>query len=563
MQLNVISLLRSWRQRSPEQEAVCSYDVAASKRDGAPVLSGRLTVAELWDQVTAFGAALQKLGVGAGDVLALQVPNWHQSYVTYLAATAIGAVVMPISTIYRGRDLSRQLAIGGATTMFVPARLGKREYVHEALDLASAGGIPLFRQVIAIGQTGDTEGALIWEELLEAGNAPELAGARAAIGAGEFVRGPDDLLLLNFTSGTTGEPKGVMHTARTILSSARALIERLELTSEDRFFVPTTLGHAAGFLNGLYVPLALGTTTIYMDSWDAGTALRVIEDERVTYGPAMPTYLMDILDHSDFSQRDISSWTRVRVSGGAIPRQVIAELQHRMPGLRLCPGWGMSEVLYGTCGSPDDPAEKLATSDGRPLLSAEIRVLGPAGESVPTGSVGEIAVRGPSVTPGYYGRENLTQQALTADGWFRSGDLGFLDEDGFLTIAGRSKELVIRGGENVPVVEVEHLLNGHPRIRQAAVIGLPDRRLGERVCAVLELVDPGEQLTVEEIREYLDEAGLTRQFIPEYVETVDELPRTSLGKLRKFALKEKILARRELERSEALPQTNHTTMGEK
>lgn len=551
---DVIALLRTWREHSPDQVAVRAYDVASWRRTGRPTVRSSLTVAELWDQVLAAGAAMRTMGVAQGSTVALQVPNWCESFVAYLATTAIGAVVMPISTIYSGRDLRRQLDVGEAGTLVVPGRLGRRTYGAEALQLLSNSGPSRLRRAITLGREGSVAGVSAWDDLLEAGRADDLANLRARIGRGEFVPGPNELALLNFTSGTTGEPKGVMHSARTVMASSHALAERLGLSSNDRFFVPATLGHAAGFLNGLYVPLSLGATTVFMDAWDVALALDVIETERVTYGPAVPTYLIDITAHPGLAEHDISSWRRARVSGGSIPRHVLVELQDRLPTLRLCPGWGMSEVLYATCVAPDDPKEKLATTDGRPLASAELEIRDPqTGARCAVGVTGEIVVRGASVTLGYYRRDNLTSAALTDDGWLKSGDLGSLDEDGFLTVAGRSKELVIRGGENVPVVEVEHLLGGHPAVQSVAVIGLPDSRLGEKVCAVVELKEGSEPFTIEEMRAFLTELGLTRHFLPEYLEFVPELPRTSLGKLRKTALRDEVIARHSVSTLQSAP----------
>lgn len=550
---DVIALLRGWQDRSAHQLAVRAYDVEGWRTTNKPTVRSSLTVSDLWEQVRAAAAGLRTMGVTPGSTVALQVPNWCESHVAFLATTAVGGVVMPISTIYRGRDLRRQLAVGEAATLVVPGRLGRRAYGAEAVELLAGGELRHLNRVITLGTEGHV-GATAWADLLSAGGADDLADLREQIGRSAFVPGLHELLLLNFTSGTTGEPKGVMHTASTVMASGRALAERLELTADDCFFVPATLGHAAGFLNGLYVPLSVGATTVFMDGWDVELALRVIETERVTYGPAIPTYLIDISQHPALTAHDISSWSRVRVSGGSIPRHVLVDLQDRLPSLRLCPGWGMSEVLYATGVAPDDPKEKLASSDGRPLASAQLEVRDQqTGRQCAVREIGEIVVRGGSVTPGYFHRDNLTAAALSEDGWLRSGDLGFLDEDGFLTIAGRSKELVIRGGENVPVVEVEHLLDSHPAVARAAVIGVPDDRLGEKVCAVIELVDGSQPFTIDDMRAFLTNLGLTKQFLPEYLEYVPVLPRTSLGKLRKAALKEEIVPRYALRMSQTAP----------
>jgi cyclohexanecarboxylate-CoA ligase len=202
----------------------------------------------------------------------------------------------------------------------------------------------------------------------------------------------------------------------------------------------------------------------------------------------------------------------------------------------------MSELSYVTCGSPHDPVDRLSYTDGRPLDPCLIQIRDETGSrELPAGTAGEIVVRSPGLTLGYLARPELTQAAFTADGWFRSGDVGIVDEDGYLTVVGRSKDIILRGAENVPVVEIEALIVEHPGVSAVALVGVPDDRLGERVCAVLEMADPAHPVTLDELREYLTSRELTRQFIPEYVVPVDQLPRTPSGKIRKLIVRDEIL----------------------
>jgi cyclohexanecarboxylate-CoA ligase len=395
--------------------------------------------------------------------------------------------------------------------------------------------------VVGVGEVPAGSPALAWHELARRGGDPDHAALRADIAGGRYAHGVDDVMLLNFTSGTTGEPKGVLHSTATISSVVGSAARRLELSQDETVFVAVTLGHAGGFLNGIYLPLLLSAPIVYMDLWDAGLALQVIERERITYGPAMPPYLIDMINHPSFDGADISSWRTARVSGGIMPHEVIARLHRQIPTIRLCPGWGMSELSYVTCGSPHDPVGKLSYTDGRPLDPCQIQIRDESGErELAAGQAGEIVVRSPGLTAGYLGRPELTAAAFTPDGWFRSGDVGRLDTGGYLTVVGRCKDIILRGGENVPVVEIEALITEHPLVSAAAVIGVPDARLGERVCAVIELADPAAPVTVDELRQYLAGKELTRQFMPEHVVSVDQLPRTPSGKIRKAMVRDEI-----------------------
>ena len=540
---SLLTEFRRWAERKPAQRAVLDHDVYASRTRGELVVRSSRTVLQMrGDDVTALAVSLRQLGLLRGDMVALQLPNWHEWLVTHLACYAIGAVTMPISPVFRTRDVARQLDVADVRALVVPTSFGSFDYLAMGAELqgTNAG----LKVVIGVGEVPAWSSALAWHELTRLGSDPDRAQLRSDIAAGRYANGVDDPMLLNFTSGTTGEPKGVLHSTATINSVVGSAAERLELTQDETVFVANTLGHAGGFLNGIYLPLLLSAPIVYMDLWDAGLALQVIERERITYGPAMPPYLIDMINHPSFARADISSWRTARVSGGIMPHEVIAQLHRQIPTIRLCPGWGMSELSYVTCGSPHDPVEKLSYTDGPPLDPCQIQIRDELGErELPLGEAGEIVVRSPGLTAGYLGRSKLTAAAFTADGWFRSGDVGRVDACGYLTIVGRSKDIVLRGGENVPVVEIEAMIAEHPRVAAVAVIGVPDARLGERVCAVLELTDPATPVTVDELRGYLADKELTRQFIPEYVVTVERLPRTPSGKIRKVIVRDEVAHR--------------------
>lgn len=529
---SLLSHIDAWQRESPDAVVVTDYDVHASKAAGAPVTRSSCSVRQLWELTLGVGAALRQRGVQPGDVVAVQLPTWHEYLAAHLAAYAIGATTMPISPVYRSREVARQLELSHATVLFVPAAYGSFDYIEMASALKRE--TPALRHVVVVGNSRQ-HGEIAWSELVEQGRElPE----RARIAAGAYAPGVDSLMLLNFTSGTTGVPKGVMHSVSTVSAAVYAGIERMQLTSQNVLLIAVTLGHAGGFLNGIYMPILLKAKAVYMDLWDAGIALDIIERERISYGPMMPTFLFDLIRHERFDRADISSWKRSRVSGGSISRSVMGTLQQRLPHLRLLPGWGMSEALYVTCGGPDDPPHKRIETDGRPLQGARIEIRDSTFERrLPPNVDGEIVIRAPSVMLGYYGQDELTRAAYTPDGWLKTGDLGRLDDDGYLVMVGRSKDIIVRGGENVPAVELEHLLMEHEKVARATVVGVPDARLGEKVCAVVECKPGVQPLAFDEMRDYLARRELTKQFIPEYLVLVDSLPNTSVGKVQKHEVR--------------------------
>lgn len=547
--INLIARLDQWRQEKSDQIVLTDYAIHQSRKTGTLTRRSALTATEVWNQTLAMAVSLRALGVARGDVVAVQLPNWHEFLIAHYACHAIGAATSPISPIYRNRDVARQLELSGARVLIVPGQFGNCD--HAAMAMAISQEVATLRTVIVVGAEPPA-GALAWKDLLRSGQAPEHEAERQRLGRGEDVPGLDDMMLLNFSSGTTGQPKGVMHSTHSVSSCVLPTIDRLQLSGDDVILVAPTLGHGGGFLNGLFMPTHLRAKVVYLDAWDAGFAIQVIEKERVTYGPVMPTYLYDLVAQPSLRTADLRSWVTGRVSGGAISRALMVTLQEILPQLRLCPGWGMSENLYSTCGSPDDPMEKRNSTEGRCVGDCVIEIRDSSFKrTLPNGEVGEIVTRASSLLLGYYGQDELTRASYTEDGWFKTGDLGRMDDEGYLTLVGRSKDLVIRGGENVPVVEVEQLLLELPAVAGAAVIGLPDARLGEKVCAVIELKDAAHPVTFEQMTAHLAGRGLTRQFIPQYLYIVASLPRTPSGKVRKQEVRADALLRFERESTSA------------
>lgn len=497
--------------RRPDAEAVVAY---RHDRD-EPV---RLRYAELDLLVDAAAGALTGRGVGPGDVVAYQLPNWWELVVLSLACARIGAVANPLMPIFRPRELRFMLTLAETSVFIVPTEFRGFDHAAMARDLAASVDHDL--TVLTVGDRDD--GGTSW--LTEGSAGTPTPGSRSA-----GPLGPDDVALLMYTSGTTGEPKGVMHTSNTLLAGVYAFAERMGLDEGSVVLGASPMAHLTGYGYLLGLPLVLGATTVCLDRWDPVRALGVVAAEGVTFSMASSPFVADLCAAAEGGAPVAEQFTRFVCAGAPIP-PVLIERARRVLGLTVCSAWGMTENGAATLTEPDRADEKSATSDGRPMPGMELRVVGAAGP----GGTGSLQVRCPQQFAGYLKRPELN--ATDADDWFTTGDLAHLDDEGYVRIDGRSKDLIIRGGENIPVVEVENLLHRHPAVEDVAVVGYPDERLGERACAFV-TVAAGRSFDLTELRRYLTDEQVATQYHPERVEVIDAMPRTPSGKIQKFSLR--------------------------
>jgi cyclohexanecarboxylate-CoA ligase len=515
-----------WRDESVE----VYLDRWATRRPAKTAIvdtAGRRTYAELARTVERVAHGLAAHGLEPGGVVSCQLPNWNEFVVVLLAAARLGAVANPIPPIYRASELRFMLGRLESTVAVVPGTF--RGFDHVAMLASLRPELPRLRHVfVARGAPG--EGMRPFTALTDtAWEARE--GRRALPGAD-----PNHVCEVIFTSGTTGEPKGVMHTPNTALAALYPALERLGFTERDVVLMSSTLGHQTGYLYGYCATFLLGATAVWLDVWNAAEAARLVEAERVTFTMGATPFLQDLAYVE--TRHDLSS-LRLFISAGApIPRPLVRDARARL-GCAISPGWGMTENGLVTCTDLDDPEEKVFATDGRPQPGAELRIVDDDGRPLGPGVEGELLVRGPSQFVGYFRRPDFTRDSHTPDGWFRTGDRGTLDRDGYLSITGRSKDLIIRGGENIPVAEVENLLFAHPKVASVAVVAMPDPRLGERACAFV-IPKPGASLTLAEVVAYLESRQIARQKFPERLEVVAEFPMTPSGKVQKFRLRQRI-----------------------
>jgi cyclohexanecarboxylate-CoA ligase len=504
--------------RTPDKTAI-----VAIHSDGPPERQGqeiRISYRELDHLSDHVAGNLRARGINPGDTVSFQLPNWWEFAVLHLACLKAGAVSNPLMVIFRERELGFMLALAETKVLIVPSRF--RGFDYPAMVARLRDRLPDLRHVFIAAATGaDTPGAEPFEALL----APVATTANRL--------GPDDVIQLLYTSGTTGEPKGVLHTSNTLLSSLMPFAARLGLGETDVIHMPSPTAHQLGFMYGLMLPVMLGATAVLQDVFGAPEMARQIVREGATFTMGATPFLNDLAEHVERTGTTISTLRVFASAGAPIPRALVTKARRAL-GAAIVSAWGMTENGAVTTTRLDDPEEKATSTDGCALPGMEVRVVDPNGTVVPDGELGQLQSRGCSNFIGYLKRPELDN--TDAEGWFDTGDLARL-EDGYIRIAGRSKDLIIRGGENIPVVEVEGLLFRHPAIAEVAVVGFPDARLGERACAFVRLRD-GAALSFADMSGYLDTQGMARPYIPERLEIVEEMPRTPSGKVQKFRLRE-------------------------
>ena len=486
----------------------------------------RFTYAELAQMADRIAIGLARLGIGRSDVVACQLPNWWQFTALYLACSRIGAVLNPLMTIFRERELSFMLAHGRARAMVAPQRFRGFGYAQMLAGLRPA--LPDLEHVLIVGGEGPEsfEARLVEPAWEREPDAARILGASRP--------GPNDVTQLIYTSGTTGEPKGVMHSANTLLSNILPYAARMRLGAGDVVLMASPMAHQTGFMYGLVMPVVLGARAVLQDVWDPARAVALIRDERATFTMASTPFLTDLAKAVSESPGGVPSLRTFLCAGAPIPGPLVERARASL-GAKIVAAWGMSENGAVTTTLPEDDDERSVNTDGCPLPGMEVRALDLEGKPVPAGAEGRLVVRGCSNFGGYLKRPQWN--ATDAQGWFDTGDMARIDARGYIRICGRSKDVIIRGGENIPVIEVEALLYKHPSVASVAIVAYPDERLGERACAFVTL-RPGAQLSFADMRAFLEAQKIARQYIPERLEVREALPATPSGKIQKFKLRE-------------------------
>lgn len=480
-----------------------------------------LTVSELFDESQKLAGALYATGIRAGDVVAIQVPNWAEGNMMFQATMLLGAVVLPIIHIYGASEVSYILKQSGAKMLVVPDRWRSIDYLERIAQLDET---PDLEHIVIIGEKVPP-GGISWSEFCDRKTAEFPAPVLDA----------DDVALMVFTSGTTSDPKGVLHSHNSLLAELRAGRREDIDAPQPMVLSPWPAGHIAGVLGVLRLYF-MGAEAVLMDAWDASTAATLVERYQVTSSSGTPYFLTSLLDAAEAGGQDISSLKTYLVGAANVPPEVV-ERCNRL-GIFTFRSYGSSEHPTISSGEPHFAAEKRAFTDGTLRRGVEIRLVDDDDRDVPTGTDGEIVSIGPDQFLGYH-QAAFNEEAFMPGGWFRTGDIGRLDDEGFLTITDRKKDIIIRGGENIASKEVEDLMAMHPAVMEVSVTAMPDKKLGEKVCAFV-LLKPGESLTLEEIRAHFEKLHVAKQKIPERLIVESDLPRTASGKVKKFELRDRL-----------------------
>lgn len=510
-----------------------------------PQLGYRRTYRQFAADVRHCARALMALGVQRGESVGIWATNWPQWIVAQFAVAQVGAVLVNVNPAYRSHELAYVLQQADITTLLLTDRFKTSDYfaiLAEACPEIDTGGpgalhseaFPKLKHVVSIQAT--KRGAMrTWDELLAL--ADQVSDADVERRQGEI--GPHDVVNIQYTSGTTGFPKGAMLTHRNLLMNAFYVGARMNFGVGERLAIPVPMYHCFGCVMGTLGCLCHGAAMILpAESFDPLATLEAVQSERCTAIFGVPTMFIAELNHPRFAEFDLTSLRTGVMAGSPCPLEVMRQVVERMGAREITIAYGLTEASpIITQTTPEDALDKRIGTVGRALPGAEVRIVTPGTmEDVAEGQPGELVVRSHGVMKGYYKKPAETAAALTPNAWLHSGDIAVRTPDGYYRITGRCKDMIIRGGENVYPREIEEYLYGHPAIADVQVVGLPDAKMGEEICAWVKL-KAGMRLTEEDVREFC--RGKIAHFkVPRYVVIVEEFPTTVTGKVQKFKLRE-------------------------
>ena len=506
----------------------------------------RWTWAEFAAEVDALAAGLQGLGLRKGDRLGIWSPNRSEWVVTQFATARIGVILVNINPAYRLFELEYALELSGCRAIVSAERLKTSQYLEmlrsaaPELDTCAPGALrsqrlPDLEFVIRLGSES-TPGMLNYGDLLARGRAA-LASAPLAAPALDC----HDAINIQFTSGTTGSPKGATLTHHNVVNNARYIALAMRFTEADSLAIPVPLYHCFGMVLAVLACVSTGAAMVFPgESFDAGSTLAAVAEERCTALHGVPTMFIAELDHPDFARFDLASLRTGIMAGSPCPIETMKRVVSQMHMREVTIAYGMTETSpVSFQSSTSDPLERRVSTVGRIQPHLEVKIVDADGQVVAVGEKGELCTRGYSVMKGYWGDPQRTREAVR-DGWMHTGDLATIDADGYCNIVGRVKDMLIRGGENVYPREIEEFLFRHPKVQSVQVFGVPDPKYGEEIAAWI-VVKPGQQCSESEIRDFCRDQ-IAHYKVPRYIRFVDELPMTITGKVQKFVMRERMIA---------------------
>jgi fatty-acyl-CoA synthase len=529
------------------------FDDACAKWATRPALvvrhqNVRLSYAELREAVDRLAAGLLTLELNPGDRIGIWSPNNSEWVLTQFASAKAGLILVNINPAYRTAELEYALNKVGCKALILAERFKTSDYVGMLRELAPELGhaqpgklvsarLPALRSVVLLGDSWHP-GTFRFSEIVTRGGASERKRIAELAPQLQF----DEPINIQFTSGTTGFPKGATLSHHNILNNGFFIGEAMRLTSEDRLCIPVPLYHCFGMVLGNLAAVTHGACMVFPgEGFDPLATLQAVAEERCTALHGVPTMFIAQLDHPEFSRFDLSSLRTGIMAGSPCPIEVMKRAVGNMHLSEITIAYGMTETSpVSFQSSTEDPLERRVSTVGRIQPHVEVKIVDLNGRIVPTGTPGELLTRGYCVMLGYWGDEERTREAIDAARWMHTGDLATIDAEGYCNIVGRIKDMVIRGGENVYPREIEEFLYRHPKIQDVQVIGVPDDRYGEEICAWVKL-RPGVSATEEEIRAFCRDQ-IAHYKVPRYVKFVDEFPMTVTGKIQKFIMRERTIA---------------------
>ena len=507
----------------------------------------RWTWREFANEVDVLAAGLASIGVAHGDRVGIWSPNRVEWLLTQFATARIGAILVNVNPAYRLAELEYALNKSACGTIITAESFKTSKYVEMLQTLAPelatcepgqlrAARLPHLRTVVRMCDTA-TPGMLTFSDLVEAGRVALSTVDLDAIGATLTARDP---INIQFTSGTTGNPKGATLTHRNVVNNARYIAMAMRFTEADALCIPVPLYHCFGMVLSVLASVSTGAKMVFPgEAFEPAATLASVAEERCTALHGVPTMFIAELDHPAFASFDLSTLRTGIMAGSPCPIETMKRVISRMHLSEITIAYGMTETSpVSFQSSTTDPIDKRTSTVGRIQPHLEAKIVDAVGNTAPVGETGELWTRGYSVMQGYWDDEPRTREAIV-DGWMRTGDLATIDEEGYCNIVGRLKDMLIRGGENIYPREVEEFLFRHPKVQSVQVFGVPDEKYGEEVCAWI-VVRPGETLTEEEVREYC-RGQIAHYKAPRFIRFVDDMPMTVTGKVQKFVMRERMI----------------------
>lgn len=494
----------------------------------------QLTFAELQRLSHRVACGLYHYGLRPGDVVSAQLPNWAEWLIMHCAITKVGAVTNSIGAMYRQKEVGYILGYAATRMLLIPDTYRRFDYVDMVTQLKPE--LPALEQVFVVGDNVPN-GMRSFTELLETPWEAEVSEATLAACRPD----PNQVATLMFTSGTTADPKGVMHTHNTMVCGTTQVADTYDMGEDDVIFMPSPIGHTTALLVGARLPVQYGMTTVWQEHWDAEEAVALVDRHDCTFTLSATPFLHGLL-HAPNATTDTLDSLKVFACGGApIPRELIRTAEEDF-GLFVSALYGSSEALINSAVRLSAPTGRRFGTDGELVDDCEGRIVDPeTGDAVTAGGEGELQIRTPALYAGYYKDPATTGSVKLDDDWYATGDLCTLDEDGYVNVVGRKKDMIIRGGANISAREIEELLFTHPKISVVACVAMPDPVLSERVCAYV-VCEPEQVLGFDEMVAFLRKKKVSNWKLPERLELRDEFPMTPSGKIQKFMLREEIAA---------------------